>query len=119
MNSLLMVRAGRRTGFRLFPSVPAETDDLARRVDQHAQAAAFLPAESRGIDEDGTQRARLEVEIELQFLIFVGGVGEGVDGAVYDLLLVVGRAVTLGFAKQFAGIAFFPMSDLLLAVRGD
>src|ERR1035441_9078832 len=79
----------------------------------------MLAGEERGVDEDGTQGAGMEVEIEFQFLVFVSGVGIGVDDAVHGLFLVVGGAVTLGFTEQLAGVAFLPVSDLLLAVGGD
>src|ERR1017187_10647874 len=140
-----MGRASRRAGFGLLicESVPAEANDVAPRVDQDVEAAigvgielaaaggigggdgavpkaaALLPGEARRIDEDGTEGAGLEVEIEFQLLVFIGGVGIGVDGAVDGLILVVGRAVTLGFTEQFAGIVFLPVADLLLAVGGD
>ena len=61
----------------------------------------------------------LQIEIEFQFLVLAGGVVKGVDGAVHRSVLVVGRPVTFRFAEQFAGIAFLPVADLLLAVGGN
>ena len=82
-------------------------------------AAALLPGQARRIDEDGAQDAGFAIEIQFQLLVPAGRVGEGVNGAVDGLLFVVGRALALGLAEQFAGVGFLPLSDLLLAVGGD
>src|ERR1035441_2895822 len=123
--------------------IPAEANDIARGVDQNVEAAvgigvefaaargigggdgavpkvaALLPGEARRIDEDGTEGGGVEGGIEFQLLVVIGGVGIGVDGAVDGILLVVCRAVAFRLTEQFAGIVFFPVSDLLLAVSGD
>src|SRR4051794_35513574 len=77
-------------------------------------AVALLPREARRIDEHGAQVARFEIEIELHFLIFAGRIVERVDGAVHHLVFVVSRSMTLGLAQEYAGVAFLPVTNLLL-----